>query len=326
MGMGRLSIRLRAAALRAVAAGGVVLATAGVAGPAGLAHARTAAPPAPAVPAAAVNLPVPAAPRRVASLNLCTDELALLLAAPGQLASVTWLAHRPEETALWRRATGLDANRGSVESVAALRPDLILTGGFAPPYAAELAARLGAATLDLPPPRTVEDLEANVRQLGAALGRPAEAEALVAAMRAALGPLPARRLDALVVQGGGFTPRPDGLTAALLRHAGLEQRALPGGRAGLEGLLASPPAVLVTSGYRPGQASLNALWLRHPALERLPASTRRLQLDGRAFLCPGPLAAFEVARLRAALADASPPAAAAGRPRPAPAPAAPAAP
>ena len=46
----------------------------------------------------------PAAPRRVASLNLCTDELLLALAAPEQIMSVTHLAQDPAETPLWRQA------------------------------------------------------------------------------------------------------------------------------------------------------------------------------------------------------------------------------
>ena len=253
-------------------------------------------------PVAAAAASTAAPPRRVASLNLCTDEIALLVAAPGQLASVSWLAHGPKETALAARARALHANRGTIESVAALQPDLIMTGGFAPPYAAELAGRLGARTLDLPPPRSLAGLEANIRAAGAALGQAARAEALVAAMRAALGPQPQRLQDAIIVQGGGLTPSPEGLSAQLLRHAGLRQRALGGGRASLELLLAHPPAVLVTSGYRAGETSLNNQWLQHPALQRLAATTRRMTLDGRAFLCPGPLAAIEVARLRANLA------------------------
>ncbi len=46
---------------------------------------------------------------RVASLNLCTDELLLLLGQPRQIVSVSHLSHSPHETALWRhgaRRTG----------------------------------------------------------------------------------------------------------------------------------------------------------------------------------------------------------------------------
>ncbi|HEY0113800.1 MAG TPA: hypothetical protein VGB59_11735, partial [Allosphingosinicella sp.] len=46
----------------------------------------------------------PAPPARVASLNLCTDELLLLLAEPRQIVSVTHLAQQEAETPLWRAA------------------------------------------------------------------------------------------------------------------------------------------------------------------------------------------------------------------------------
>ncbi|MEO0811096.1 MAG: hypothetical protein AAFW82_10790, partial [Pseudomonadota bacterium] len=45
-----------------------------------------------------------AAPRRVVSMNLCTDQLAMLLAAPGQLYSVSYLAGRTDASVLADRA------------------------------------------------------------------------------------------------------------------------------------------------------------------------------------------------------------------------------
>ena len=45
----------------------------------------------------------------MASLNLCTDELLLMLADPGQIASVTHLAQQPAETPLWRAGAALPA-------------------------------------------------------------------------------------------------------------------------------------------------------------------------------------------------------------------------
>ena len=52
-----------------------------------------------------------AAPRRVASLNLCTDELLLMLGEPGQIVSVTHLAQQPAETAAVARGPALPAQR-----------------------------------------------------------------------------------------------------------------------------------------------------------------------------------------------------------------------
>ncbi|MDO9490377.1 MAG: ABC transporter substrate-binding protein, partial [Sphingomonadaceae bacterium] len=81
--------------------------------------------------AALLASPATAAPQRVASLNLCTDELVLLLADKAQLASVTKLGADARETRLAHRAAGLHRNNGRMESVAGLVPDLVITGGGA---------------------------------------------------------------------------------------------------------------------------------------------------------------------------------------------------
>lgn len=239
-------------------------------------------------------------PARVASLNLCSDELALLLAASGQLVSVSRLGADPEETPLAGRARGLPVNRGRVTDVVALAPDLVLTSS-GDPSAAATARRLGIAVVEVPQPTNLGDVRANIRLVAAALGRPARGEAVVAAMDAALGPVPAGAVPALLVSGGGLTIAADSLAAIWLRHAGLRQQRVARGPLGLEGLLTAPPAVLVTSRYRAGQMSINQGWLAHPALKALPAGVVRLETDGRAWTCLGPSLAPEIARLRNAL-------------------------
>jgi iron complex transport system substrate-binding protein len=84
-----------------------------------------------------------------------------------------------------------------------------------------------------------------------------------------------------------------------MRLAGLKQRSLQGGRVSLETILIRPPAVLVQSGYRTGQFSRGAEWLNHPIVRE--AKSKRLQADGRAWTCMGPLVIAEVERLRAEL-------------------------
>lgn len=240
-----------------------------------------------------------APPRRVASLNLCTDELALELAAPGQLASVTFLAADPAETPLAARARTLHHNNGHFESVAALAPDLVLTSGAPTRYAAELARHMGTRVLDVSPPQTIADVRANIRTVAAALGRAPVGAALIARFDRDLGPLPPHATPALLLEGGGYVPRADGLAAQFLHHAGLAQTALTGDHADIETLLVHPPAILLTSRYRATQTSNQQAWLQHPALTRLPS--RRLSFDGRAWTCMGPLAARTLPALRAAV-------------------------
>lgn len=245
---------------------------------------------------------VAAAPVRVVSLNLCTDELALLLAAPGQLASVSFLGADAQETALAARARGLPTNNGRLDSVAALAPDLVLTGGGSDRYARELAARMGVRTLDVPPPTTVAEIRANILAVADALGRHEAGRALQAWFDAELGSEPSARRTALLLGGGGITAGADGVGAALLRHAGLVQQAVPAGQVSLERLLANPPQIIVQTSYRSRQQSLGQAWLAHPALKALPQTTRVITVDGRPWTCMGPLVAPEIARLRGLLA------------------------
>src|SRR5688500_9930017 len=68
------------------------------------------------MPASALLAAASLASLRVASLNLCTDELLLALAAPEQIVSVTHLAHKPQEATLWRQARRYRQNDGSLLS------------------------------------------------------------------------------------------------------------------------------------------------------------------------------------------------------------------
>lgn len=244
-----------------------------------------------------------AAPSRVVSLNLCTDELALMLAAPGQLASVHYLAADPHETRLASRARGLHLNNSRMESVAGLAPDLVLTGGGVNRYAADLAHRLGIKVVDVPPAQTIPELRRNVRTVAQALGREAEGERLIRWMDRELGRPPATARSAVLLSGGGYTVRTDSLAAAFARYAGLAQQHFAGERVDLEQLLGEPPAVIVLTQYRAQQTSLHQLWLGHRALRSLPKSTRLMPIDGRSWTCLGPLVASDVRRLREALAQ-----------------------
>ncbi|MEL6267927.1 MAG: ABC transporter substrate-binding protein, partial [Pseudomonadota bacterium] len=47
-------------------------------------------------------------PARVVSMNLCTDQLAMLIASPGQLVSVSYLARDPASSAMAAEAQGYD--------------------------------------------------------------------------------------------------------------------------------------------------------------------------------------------------------------------------
>jgi iron complex transport system substrate-binding protein len=240
-----------------------------------------------------------AAPRRVASLNLCTDELLLSLADPGQVASVTYLAQQPEESTLWRQARAYPKNDGSLISIVRYRPDLVITMGGGGRDSARIAQRLGIQVLNLPYPQNLGDMEAMVLQVARVLGREAGGRGIVERTEQLRRNRPARSIDTIWLAGGGLTLAANGLGADWMALAGLRQRSVRGDRVTLEQLVAAPPAILLRSAYRSGEYSADQHWLAHPLMQRARAG-RTIRTDGRPWTCLGPPMIDEILRLRAA--------------------------
>jgi iron complex transport system substrate-binding protein len=235
-------------------------------------------------------------PLRIASLNLCTDEYLLLLADPAHVASVSYLSRDPRESPLSKTARRYPGNRGSLEDVLALRPDLVLTMGGGGRTTALLAGRLHIRSVDLPSPTTLQGVAVNLRTVAAAVGRPNAAIPWIVRLKALQARSPAAAVDAAWVSGGGASLPPTSLGAQWLRLAGYRQRPLAGGRMTLETMLTNPPKVLIRSDYRSGQMSAGVRWLANPIIRR--SASRQIATDGRVWTCMGPLMIGEIERLR----------------------------
>ena len=234
---------------------------------------------------------------RVASLNLCTDELLLALAEPGQIVSVTHLSQQPLEYAGWKQARRYPKNDGSLLSIVGVRPDLVLTMGGGARDRARIAERLGMRVLDLPYPQRVADIETAITRVAGALGRPANGQRLNGRIEALQRSRPQRAPDTIWLGGGGRSVAATGLAAEWMTLAGFRQRPLLGDHVTLEQLLVRPPTILLRSDYRAGQYSGEQRWLRHPLAEGTNKS-RTVVTDGRAWTCMGPSMVDEVVRLR----------------------------
>jgi iron complex transport system substrate-binding protein len=238
-----------------------------------------------------------AAALKVASLNLCTDELLLALAAPKQVVSVTHLAQQPQETPYWRQARRYPKNDGSLLSVVGLKPDLVLTMGGGARDRARIAQRLGIRVLDLPYPQNLSDIERSVGTVADALGRPSAGRRWLARLDTLRRTRPKAAPDTIWLGGGGRSVAATGLAAEWMELAGMRQRPLTGDRVPLEQLLTRPPAILLRSDYRAGQYSGEQRWLMHPLAKGMKRS-RTIVTDGRAWTCMGAAMIDEVVRLR----------------------------
>lgn len=253
--------------------------------------------------------PAAAAPSRVVSLNLCADQLLVLLAGRDRIAALSRLA-TSELSHVAGQAAGLPTTQGMAEEILPLAPDLVLTGRFsARPTVALLRAK-GIPVLELSIPRDFEEIRRQVRQVAAALGAEARAESLLSAMDRTLAenapPPAARRPVALAWQAGGFTAGAGTLTDAVLSAAGFENLAARNGLKGfgyvtLEAVIAGRPDLLIAESVLPGQPSLRQALLQHPALRHPGAVGARATIPAALLACGAPFTAEAVPLLRAAL-------------------------
>ncbi|MEL7346077.1 MAG: ABC transporter substrate-binding protein, partial [Pseudomonadota bacterium] len=134
-------------------------------------------------------LAAPEQPQRVVSINLCTDQLMMLVADPDQIASVSFLATEPQSSAMVEQARAYPANYGRAEEVFLMDPDLVLAGMFTTPATVGMLRGLGFRVEQIDAIRTVDGVADGLRRIGALLGQAARAETLASAYEADLAAL-----------------------------------------------------------------------------------------------------------------------------------------
>ena len=111
-------------------------------------------------------------PERVVSMNVCTDQLAMLVARPGQLHSVSYLARDAGSSAMVQEAGAYTVNHGLAEEIFLMKPDLVLAGTYTTRTTVSLLRRLGFRVEEFPPEASFEDVRANIVRMGDLLGNP----------------------------------------------------------------------------------------------------------------------------------------------------------
>ena len=250
------------------------------------------------------------APQRVVSMNLCTDQLAMLLAAPGQLVSVSRIASDPQSSAMADEARAYPANAGRAEEIYLLQPDLVVAGTFSDPVTVDMLERLGVSVVRFPLVTHLEDVPKLLRQMGEVLGRETVAEARAAAFT---GQLDAWRDDvakqprAALYYANGYSLGDKTLAGQILAFAGFrnvaEEEGLErGGRLPLERLVMAAPDLVVSGTKYPGASRSEAI-LDHPAFQALPGRSDGRALADRDWICGTPYVLNAVADMRSLRQD-----------------------
>lgn len=245
-------------------------------------------------------------PVRIVSINLCADQILLLLAEPDRIHSLSYYALDPDESYFAEQAKAFHINHVTADEVLSLKPDLVLAGAYTTRSTVDMLKRMNVRLVELPVPETLAEIRAQFLKLADLLDARPRAERLLAQMT--------ERLDAIAYRGKGRKPLAvvyfaNGLTAGkgtlmddVMRHAGIENLATRLGIEGygslsLESLLAASPDLLIIGQISEEDPSLARMTLEHPAFRHLRDRIKTVSLPRRLWTCWGPFTAEWAERL-----------------------------
>jgi iron complex transport system substrate-binding protein len=237
-------------------------------------------------------LPAGAAPQRVASIYLCSDQLLLRLADRSRIVSLNRFAAYPSFSNETEKVAGIPLNRGLAEEILPLKPDLVLAGTFTAPATKALLRKLGIPVLELPMEEDFDGIRANIRRVANALGEVERGERLVAELDrgvAQSAPPDGRRPELMLYRFGGYSQGRHTLSHAIFERAGFANYAasrLNGvGQLPLEQILTDPPDAMLLGDNGTERDSLSAETLAHPALRKLRGALPTLIVPDRLWIC-----------------------------------------
>lgn len=234
------------------------------------------------------------APRRIVSLNLCTDQILLDLVPRERIAALSELAADASLSAMAAEARGLRAIRGTAEEVLALDPDLVIAGAFTTPATVDLLKRVGRRVVTVPLASDFAGIRTATAEIAKAVGEEKRGAEIIARLDARLAAVaagvPAERPSVVAYQVGSLASGAgslldQALAAAGLRNLAREKNLGALGRMSLEQLVLDPPDLVVLAHAADDFRTVLADNLRHPAFTTLIARRPSLHLPMPLWMC-----------------------------------------
>ena len=256
-------------------------------------------------------------PKRVVSLNLCTDQLVLGLLDRNRIVSVTYLATDPTISYLAERARGIPQNHGLAEEILPLKPDLILAGAFTSRPTTALLKRLGYRVVIFEMALSFDTLRLNIMKAGVVLREEKKATLLVDKFNQdveKIHPISRIPISVIVLQPRSAGVGQLSLLGDIFRTVGFNtfsvtDETMEVGWVTLDRIIQAQPELIISE-PDPPWPSLGHLAMRHPAYEavrnkqgRVPT---RVNLPTNLWNCGGPQVAKAIsilAKARAAALD-----------------------
>ena len=242
-----------------------------------------------------------AAPQRIISTHLCTDEYVFRLVPRNRIEALSYLAGdtHPVVSTIADKVNGIRLIRPSAEEVLTLAPDLVVLYEGTNPRLKTQLAEMRIPFIEIPWADSLAQIREVTTRLGKEFGEPERAKAMLSEMdkqlslarSTALGLL----VPTLIYEPSGYATA-GGVTDEILSAAGLSNAAASMGttRSGtipIETVVAAAPQLLILNGGARHAMSQADFVLQHPALRLLDAKTLTLSATLTPLLCPGPWSA-----------------------------------
>ena len=243
-----------------------------------------------AAPAQAASLP------HIASMNLCTDQLLISLADPGQIMGLSRYALQQFESFSADNAKRFRILSGGAEDILELHPDIVVASQFDKRSTRELLKEKGVRLVEFAVPRNLDEVKAQIREMGDLVGHPDRASAQIARLDGAVAQarqtVARRHYRVLPLSRRGWVSGRDSLLSALLAETGLFNAAgdlgiASGGFASLEAIVNLKPDLIVVSDAGDRATDDGRAFLLHPALDRFYPPSRRIVIPERLTVCGG---------------------------------------
>lgn len=263
---------------------------------------------------AALAAPAHAAPRRVVSVSLCTDEYVFRLVPRERIAALSILAgdKPPIVSTIAHAVKGIPLIRSNAEEVYAKHPDLVVMDEGTDPRLQAHLMEAHIPILEMPNAVTLADVRRITKMMGEKLNAKGRAAALLVRMDEELHDArkraPHPTVSALIYEPNGYVT--DTIIAdEIMNIAGLKDASRlmhPSrlGRLPVEAVVAAAPDILILNNSNDGAPAQAGAILHHPALESLKGKSLIVQASLTPLLCPGPWSA-DVAGEFAAFAQRS---------------------
>jgi iron complex transport system substrate-binding protein len=233
---------------------------------------------------------------RIASMNVCTDQLLITLADSAQILGLSRYSRDAWQSFAADDASHYKILSGGAEDVLVLKPDIVVASLFDKRSTRELLKEKGLRLAEFTVPRNLDEVKTQIRQMGDITAHSDRAAAEIARIDAAIArarqAVADRHYSVLPLSRRGWVSGSDSLVSSLLAETGLFNAAGDlgvafGGYASLEAIVNLKPDFILVSEAGDRAEDDGRAFLLHPALERFYPPQKRIVIPEQLTVCGG---------------------------------------